>query len=214
MAEICPTITVESKIEYERQLSNVSAFAKRIHIDLADGVFAPRPLLDVSAMSWSQEMQIDLHVMYQRPDRVIDNLDRAYKPGLVIVHAEAEGDFLALAFKLKQLGIKCGVALMQTTEPALIKPVIGLVDHVLIFSGNLGYQGGSSANLNLLDKIKALKEWKPKLEIGWDGGVDDHNIIDLVKGGVDVINVGGYIQSAKEPERAYAKLRTALEGSE
>jgi pentose-5-phosphate-3-epimerase len=44
------------------------------------------------------------------------------------------------------------------------------------------------------------------LEIGWDGGINDRNISQLVFGGVDVLNVGGYIQNANNPERAYNSL--------
>ena len=31
------------------------------------------------------------------------------------------------------------------------------------------------------------------LEFGWDGGITDQNVAVLVNGGVDVLNVGGFI---------------------
>jgi ribulose-phosphate 3-epimerase len=47
---------------------------------------------------------------------------------------------------------------------------------------------------------------KPELEIGWDGGVNDQNISQLAFAGVDVFNVGGFIQKAENPEKAFNTL--------
>lgn len=54
--------------------------------------------------------------------------------------------------------------------------------------------------------MKQLKDLKPELEIGWDGGVDEKNALPLVEAGVDVLNVGGFIQNSSHPESAYATL--------
>ena len=40
-ATICPTILASTPEEYQRQMTRVSQFATRVHIDLADGHFAP-----------------------------------------------------------------------------------------------------------------------------------------------------------------------------
>ena len=79
------------------------------------------------------------------------------------------------------------------------------IDHVLIFSGNLGSYGGH-ANLDLLHTVRYLKNHKPGLEIGWDGGINSQNVAQLVFGGVDVLNVGAFIQNAENPEKAYLAL--------
>jgi ribulose-phosphate 3-epimerase len=79
---------------------------------------------------------------------------------------------------------------------------------VLIFSGKLGHFGGH-ADLDLLDKVRQLKEIKPTLEIGWDGGVNDQNAAELAHGGIDVLNAGGYLHG-KDPAAAYAKLMSEV----
>jgi len=53
---------------------------------------------------------------------------------------------------------------------------------------------------------------KPRLEIGWDGGVNDKNAKLLAMGGVDVLNAGGYLHGAMAPGTAYATLKAAIEG--
>jgi pentose-5-phosphate-3-epimerase len=96
---------------------------------------------------------------------------------------------------------------LQSTAAEVIFSALDHIQHVLIFSGNLGYQGGSHVDFNLLEKVKVLKRHKPELEIGWDGGVNDQNVAELINGGVDVLNVGGYIQKAEDPARAYSALK-------
>ncbi|HEU4606630.1 MAG TPA: hypothetical protein VFS31_00875, partial [Chitinophagaceae bacterium] len=109
-----------------------------------------------------------------------------------------------------QRGVKIGVALLQQTTAETILPALNYVDHVLIFAGNLGHYGGQ-ANMHMQNKIQTLKQHKPQLEIGWDGGINDQNISELVLAGVDVFNVGGYIQDSNNPERAFRALQRIAE---
>jgi ribulose-phosphate 3-epimerase len=108
-------------------------------------------------------------------------------------------------------GIETGIALLQETPVEAIVPALPLIDHVLIFSGTLGKVGGT-ADLGLLDKVAALRQLKPQLEIGWDGGINDTNARQLVEGGVSILNVGGFIQKAADPEAAYATLVDKVRG--
>lgn len=205
MVDICPTITVENADDYRKQMERIEIFAPRIHVDVADGNFAPRKLINLDQIWWHGNRTIDLHVMYQQPSEYADII-LALKPQLVIVHAEADGDFIGFADALHSHGIEVGVALLPETPAEILEPAIHVVDHVLIFSGKLGHYGGHT-DLKLLDKVGILKSMKPQLEIGWDGGIDDQNIAALVQGGVDVLNVGGFIQGSNEPQRAYATLK-------
>lgn len=207
-AAICPTITAVTPEDYQAQMNRV-AFAGRLHLDVADGLLAPRKLIDLDKLWWPGDKIVDLHVMYRRPFDHIE-LFIVQHPNLIIVHAEAEGDFVEFADRLHYHGIEVGVALLPQSRVDDIAPAIRMIDHVLIFSGNLGYQGGSQVDFRLLEKVKRLRALKPSLEIGWDGGVNTDNIRRLAQGGVDVLNVGGFIQRAAKPAQAYAVLRAAL----
>lgn len=212
-AVICPTITAVDSREYYAQMDRLSTFAKRLHLDVADGKLAPRKLIDLDQLWWPGNITVDIHVMYEQPFDYIELLIVQH-PQLVIVHAEAEGDFLNFASRMHKHGIEVGVALLPQTNIDTIMSALGIIDHVLIFSGNLGYQGGSQVDFSLLNEVRILKSVKPTLEIGWDGGVNDQNARILIDGGVDVLNVGGYIQQAANPAQAYAKLEAlSLSGS-
>lgn len=205
---ICPTVTAEDSHVFREQMERIAMFATRVHIDLSDGVLAPTKLVDVDKVWWPGGVRADLHVMLQKPFEHVA-VYRALGPQLVIVHAEAEGDFEAFAKTMHGHGIETGVALLQDTPVDLIGPALALIDHVLIFSGKLGYFGGQ-ADLGLLEKVKQLRRLKPSLEIGWDGGINDKNARTLADGGVDVLNVGGFIQRAEHPARRYDELATLL----
>lgn len=205
MPTICPTITATTIDEYNMQMKEVAPFITRVHIDLADGVFAPTKLIDIKDVWWPAGIQADIHVMYQAITPYIKDLI-ALQPQLVVVHAEAAGTFSKISHTLQKHGIKVGVALLAETQVDIIRPVLKSIDHVLIFSGDLGYFGGH-AKMDLLSKIREIKKINTTVEIGWDGGINTENIRKLVLGGVDVLNVGGSIHKTKDPRIAYDTLK-------
>jgi len=207
-AAIVPTVTARDVNEYRKQVERISRFATRIHIDVADGIFTPVKLLAVDQVWWPGGVRADLHVMYQKPFAHYKTY-LSLAPQMVVVHAEAEGQFVPFAELMHHHGIEVGVALKAETPVELIRPALGWIDHVLIFSGNLGHFGGQ-ADLALLDKARLLKRLKPQLEIGWDGGINNSNARNLVMGGIEVLNVGGYIHHAGDPRMAYASLARAI----
>ena len=207
-AVICPTVTARNADEYREQMERLAGFVTRVHIDLADGVFTPVKLTPIKDVWWPSGVRADIHVMYQNPFKHIKEL-LELRPQLVIIHAEADGDFMGFADKLHEAGVEVGVALKPETPARTIEPALDLIDHVLVFSGHLGHFGGQ-ANTHLLTKVLHLKQLKPSLEIGWDGGINNKNAATLAAGGVDVLNTGGFIQHASDPQAAYEMLEETV----
>jgi ribulose-phosphate 3-epimerase len=208
MAIICPTVTAFDGAEYQTQMQRAASFAERIHIDLMDGEFAPSVSPDLLQIWWGHNVLADIHLMYQRP---MDHLQQLLKlrPHMVIVHNEADVHHMHLAAELHKEDIKIGLALLHDTPVEWAHQIMHSFDQVLVFSGNLGYHGGE-ADLGLLQKVKYIREHHPEVEIAWDGGINELNAKQLVDAGVDVLNVGGFIQKSTDPANAYAKLLTAL----
>lgn len=209
MSVICPTITAENPHTYREQMERVSGFASRIHIDLMDGVFAPSKSVGIEKVWLADGLINDIHVMYQKPEEIISELT-TLKPHLVSVHAESDCNVEQFAKVLHASGIKCGLAVFPETTIKSVATVLPYVDQLLIFSGNLGYQGGSVAKLDLLEKIPQARAINAKLEFAWDGGVNHENVVELASKGVTVINAGGYIHHADNPELAFLKLTDLL----
>lgn len=204
MSIVCPTVTAFDLTEFSRQLKQITSFSDRVHIDLMDGIFAPTKSPSLKDIRLPHDALVDIHLMYQEPMDVLEDLIRL-KPNMVIVHNEAHVHHMHLVAELDRHKIKSGLAILQDTPVDYIRQISHSFDHVLVFSGNLGHHGGS-ADLSLIDKVKDIRKLLPHIEIGWDGGISDRNAKDLVKAGVDVLNVGGYIQKSSNPEAAYGKL--------
>lgn len=203
MSVICPCVTAADPHTYREQMARIEPFAKRIHIDFADGDFAPQ-LVDLAQAYWPDQIMADLHLMYRQPHEYITTII-SLKPNLVIIHAEAEGDLLATLLQLRQAGIKVGVALLKETQPEAHGSLLAIADHVLIFSGDLGHFGGQ-ADTQLLSKVAGIKAINPTVELGWDGGINAENTPTLADGGIDVLDTGGFIQKSEDPKRAYEEL--------
>lgn len=204
MPIIAPAITVETEDEYKERMQTLQPFTERLHIDVSDGGFAPTFLVPEDKVWWPSEWQADIHAMVARPSEHVQMLV-SRKPNLIIFHAEVEEDLTAVVQYIKQQGIKAGIALQRPTVPLTVRHLIEMVDHVMIFSGDLGHHGGT-ASLMQLEKIRLIKDIKGDVEIGWDGGVTIENAFTLAQGGVDVLNVGGTLAKSADAAGTYAKL--------
>jgi ribulose-phosphate 3-epimerase len=201
---ICPTVTAFNPHDYRAQVEQLETFATRIHIDLMDGQFAPTLSPPLGQIWLPNRITSDIHLMYRQPMDYIKQLVDLM-PNLVIIHSEAEVNFKDFADRLHQAGIKAGLALLSETTVESCDQEIKYFDHVLIFSGKLGFHGGQ-ADLGLLDKVNELHKKYEKLELSWDGGINDENAKKLIEAGISVLNVGGFIHNAVSPKQAYAKL--------
>lgn len=204
MSIICPTVLAEDPHEFREQMERIAPFSKRIQIDLKDGHFASGACVSLAQVWWPDTVTADIHLMYSDPERYLPQLIAA-KPNMVIVHAESNCDVPKFASELRSCGIKTGLAIMPETNVSDVAYLFPHVQHLLIFSGNLGHFGGL-ADMSLTQKITEAKRAHRYLEIGWDGGINAGNTSVLTQVGVDVLNVGGAIQKAEDPQKAFIEL--------
>lgn len=210
MAVITPTITTDDPHQYRESLEQIAGFSEGVHIDFADGVFAPTSLLPLDKAWRPDDLITHMHIMFQNPGDYIDDIV-AFEADLVILHAESENVKEVLE-TLSEQGIRTGIALLPETSVAELQEleIDELFDHVLIFAGHLGFQGGE-ADFSQIQKIKQLRAVYPDIEIGWDGGVNDSNVAGLSRAGVDILNVGGFIKRSKNPKKAYDSLAALIQ---
>lgn len=206
---IVPTILAADQNQFAAFINAYQGFAKRIQIDIVDGQLAPTLTLPETQAVAPAGMQVDYHMMVARPSEHLQNILNL-KPSLCIFHAECGEDLLPIFTQLKGAGIKAGVALMKQTFPATFRGAIEAADHVLIFAGELGRQGGQ-ADLLQTEKIDLIKSINPNAEIGWDGGANMKNVRALAHAGIDVINVGSAIAAAQNPAQMYQDLQIDLD---
>lgn len=204
MAAIVPTITTDSSEVFSSNLARFSQFAKRIQIDVSDGSFAPTTTVSLAGMTVPAGVTIDLHLMTARPSEHLAQI-LALNPNLCILHAEVDDNLAEIFAKLKESGIKTGIALIKTTFPGRVSDLIAAADHAMIFAGELGRQGGA-IDMMQVEKVPLIRTIKPEIEIGWDGGANLSNVRALAHANIDVINVGSAITQAADAAAMYQSL--------
>lgn len=185
MAEIVPTITVSNPGEYHKRLEKILPYTKRIHVDISDGDFAPSELIGLAQVYVPEGVELDLHLMVQNPFSHL-NSALALKPSLIIIHAEAEGNFVNTIKEIQSFGVDAGVAFLPETQVEDHAELVKLADHVLVFTGDLGHYGGDLDH-HQLHKVADARAINPNAEVSIDGGVNADNIDELE---ADVLYVG------------------------
>ena len=209
MKIVCPTITAENSHTYREQVEKVCTFARHLHLDLMDGEFSTNKSIEPEKLWLPDNITCDVHTMYDDPGSILNEVSKL-SVRTFIVPAESEVDFAVLSRQVREHNMNFGVALLSGTTVESARQAIEQADHVLIFSGNLGHQGGSRADLSLLQKVSEIKDIKSDIEIGWDGGLNLENIGEIAQSAVSVFNVGGFIQFAQNPSDAYQSLVSAV----
>lgn len=212
MAEIVPAVLADTPQAYKKDLDLATSLSDRVQIDLADGKFADNLTVSLAQVYWPELVKADLHLMYDDPAAHTPSII-SLKPNLAIIHAEAaqmtNEKVEAMLSDLSSVGIKTGLALLGPTSVESIRELLGLVDHVMVFTGELGHYGGQF-DTSSLAKIGQIKSINPGLEVGVDGGITPENAAEVVAAGADVLNVGSYLQQADDPEAAYDRLKSVI----
>lgn len=204
MAFIVPTITTADVAEFQKQIQEDRQLSRRIQVDISDGTFASSVLAPLDQIQFPPDSQIDLHMMTAKPSQYLAKIIEL-KPSLCILHVESDDDLAGTAAQLHAQGIKVGYALLKGTFPGKYRDLLASANHVMIFAGALGQQGGA-IDMMQTEKIPLIKAISPAAEIGWDGGANLSNVRALARAGVDVINVGSGLSQASDKPAMFQSL--------
>lgn len=204
MATVVPTVLAATPEEYQTMLARAESLSQRVHIDICDGAFADNQTIGLAQIQVEEGVEIDLHLMLQDPATQLENA-LSLKPRVIIFHAEASGDIAGCMAHTQELRIKAGVAILPETSVESARGLIEKADHVLVFTGTLGHNGGEFKS-DQLPKVAEIRAIKPAVEISVDGGITDLNAALVVLEDADILYVGGFVQMAPDPEAAYASV--------
>ena len=182
------------------------------HVDVMDGVFVPNisfgfPVIE--AIKKHALKPLDVHLMIENPDQYILDFKKA-GADILTVHYESCVHLHRTIQRIKEAGMKAGVALNPHTYVTLLEDLIEDLDLVLIMSVNPGY-GGQKFIKNSISKVTQVKEMiqrkgsKALIEV--DGGVNGETAIDLLKAGADVLVAGSYVFNSTNPSQTISELK-------
>ncbi|MDN6162536.1 MAG: ribulose-phosphate 3-epimerase [Atopostipes sp.] len=183
-----------------------------IHIDVMDGHFVPNLTFGpkiVEATKKYTDKFLDVHLMVEEPEKMIDSYIEAGADGISI-HAEATKNIHQMMQRIKTSNLKAGVVINPGTPVSAIKPILSLVDLVLVMTVNPGF-GGQDFLPDMIDKVEKISKYRDKNNTDFliqvDGGVNGKTIKKCHDAGADVFVSGSNIFEAPSPEAQIKKLK-------
>ena len=212
---IAPSILAADFTRLGEEVKSV-ANAEWIHVDIMDGHFVPNLSFgpDITkAVDGITDQTLDVHLMIQEPAQWVDTYAKA-GADCIIFHVEAvedEAAALALAAKIRELGVRAGFSIKPNTpiEPWLDK--LSHFDLALVMSVEPGF-GGQKFMPEMLDKVRKLRsaiddqDLDTLIEI--DGGISADTIAQSAEAGCDAFVAGSAIFKQADRAAEVENLRT------
>ncbi len=213
---IAPSILSADFSKLGEEIKTVEkAGAELLHLDIMDGHFVPQITIGppvVASINRITELPLDVHLMVTNPDNNIDAFAEA-GADMISFHLETAYTPFRTISKIKEKGIKVGVALNPLTPIVSVLDALQYIDYVLLMSVSPGY-GGQSFIPSVVDKIRKMRtiidknEYNTLIEV--DGGVNSENLRQLKEAGVDIFVAGSYIFKSKDPAETVKKMKEIL----
>ncbi len=215
MIEIIPTVVPVSFDEIEKAAERAAPFASALHIDLADGTFAPNAtwLPQAEHLTPRLPAQADgafiyeAHLMVALP-REVGLKAIAVGARRVIGHIEAMGKNVESIFAAWRAAgaAEVGLGILFNTPLEDLDPYIGMCDVVQMMTiSEIGVQG-LPFNPEAPARVAALHARHPGLLIEVDGGVGEKTIEALARAGARRFCAGSALSRASDPASTYQKL--------
>ena len=219
--KIAPSILAADHSDLKGEIGRVEeAGADMIHVDVADGHFAPNISLGpdtVRSIRKVTRLPLDIHLMITDPEKFCEPFLSA-GGDIITVHAEAASRSLLnnLSKEVHQRNKRLGLALKPATSiPSWLKKETNPFDVILVLSVNPGFPGQvfMPTVLPKVEKVAKLAR-SNAMDVEVDGGVDQENASKIVEAGATVLVAGasifrrGDVKSALQNMRAIAQRST------
>ncbi|NPA52117.1 MAG: ribulose-phosphate 3-epimerase [Aquificae bacterium] len=192
------------------------AGADIIHLDVMDGRYVPNITIGVPVIKSLRkvtQLPFDAHLMIVEPERYVDDFIQA-GVNMLSFHLDATIHAHRLVEHIKSKGVKAGIALNPSNPVNTLEEIIYFIDYVLIMSVNPGFSGQKFIPevLNKIPKLKKLMEETGRTDvlIEIDGGINQDNIAQISKMGIDIFVAGSSIYRASDKKQAVKTLKEKM----
>ena len=209
MANIIPTILTSDLKKAQLQINSLGNLVELIQLDLMDGKFVEAVSINPEEVQQlTSAVSLEAHLMVADPASWLPYLSpELFKR--VYMHIEALPEPETFILQAKDIGFEVGLAIKLETLLSAIENYAEMVDSVLFMSVEPGAQG-RLFKPEVLEKIDNFLNQFPSHLIAIDGGVNEYNIQEVAKVGVENISVGSAIFANGQIENNLKKLKELI----
>ena len=175
-----------------------SSHADYIHFDVMDGDFVPNltfgPQFISNIRKYSNKV-FDVHLMINRVEKFLDEYIKSGSD-IITFHLEIDENLNNLIEKVREHGVKCGLAIKPKTPWEKIEPYIKLIDQVIIMTVEPGFGGQSfmSDQINKIENISSyIKSHGLNVDIEIDGGINYETGKLCTDAGANILVAGSFL---------------------
>ena len=194
-------------------LFRIAPHADILHVDVADGHFAPALLYFPDLVAQVAKVSsTPIHVHLMCADAILlSQIDQFAEAGahLISVHAENANSVEALA-RIKELGLRAGVVLKVSTPVTTAQPMIGHIDMLTLLGTAIGVkgQGLDPAACDRLGQARQMVAGAGRrIVVAADGGIREHTVPDLRRAGAETVVLGSLAFGATDLAARMAWMR-------
>lgn len=204
---VVPAILTDDQQALAKMVRQSETFTDFVQVDIMDGRFVPSSsVVCTDVVAAGPKLRWEAHLMVKQPEEQLHCFAMA-GAGKIVFHLEATPSPLRIIKLIRRLGAKVGLAVNPETPLTTTLSLADSVDSVLFLTVHPGFYGAKFLP-EVLDKVVELRDRRPNLEIGVDGGIKEGNIAEVARLGLDCICVGSAIFVHPDPAEAFHRLQS------
>jgi ribulose-phosphate 3-epimerase len=177
-------------------LVRITPFADILHVDVADGYFAPAFLFfpDLVAQIRDQTvLPIHVHLMVSDPV-LLSQIDQFAEAGADLISLHVENTNAAEGLdRIRVHGLKAGMVMRVETPVAEVAPWLDKLDMVTLLGTAIGVKGqglNSAATARLKEAARLIATKDRRIVLAADGGIRDTTVPLLRAAGAETVVMG------------------------
>ena len=195
-------------------MARIRPHADILHVDVADGVFAPSFLFFPDLVARIRDVSdLPIHVHLMVDDAVLlSQIDQFAEAGADLISLHAENDALAASAldRIAAHGVKAGMVLRVETPVEGAKPWLQRIDMLTLLGTAIGVKGQGldpSATTRLQTAAGLIAESGRRIVLAADGGIRDTTVPLLRAAGAETVVLGSLAFGAADLGARMAWLR-------
>jgi ribulose-phosphate 3-epimerase len=177
-------------------LARIAPHADILHVDVADGHFAPALLYFPDLVAAVKKVSaVPVHVHLMCADAILrEQIEQFADAGadLISVHVE-NGNALEMIDLIRTRGLRAGAVLKVSTPVGAAAGLVGRIDMLTLLGTAIGVkgQGLDPAACDRLGAARAMVAGAGRrIVVAADGGIREHTVPDLRRAGAETVVLG------------------------